>query len=131
MEYTRRHQEKQQQDVAASVSANVPSALIKQLTPEEEEAEATAHLGGSVLLADYCPFMQQVIWSVNGDIRDSKCTIDENKPADESKNYVLEEYSARSKCILHDRTWNVYTDECRSRISVSKTVGCYQVRNIL
>jgi hypothetical protein len=88
---------------------------------------AVDRLGGSVLLADYCPFMQQVSWSVNGEVRDSKCTIDENKPSDTAKNYILEEYGHESKCFLHNQVWSIYTNRCESRISVSKTVGCYQV----
>lgn len=107
MEYTRRHEEKQQ---AAGEAAS-------------------SHLGGSVQLADYCPFMQQVSWSMHGETRDSKCTIDENRPSDHAKNYILEEYGVRSKCFLHGREWNVYTDKCESKITVLKTVGCYQVDN--
>lgn len=90
----------------------------------------STNLGGSVVLADYCPFMQQVSWSINNEtIRDSKCTYEENKP-DDSKNFVLEDYGEHSKCFLHSRTWNIYSDRCNSRITVSKTIGCYKVRNI-
>jgi len=87
-----------------------------------------SYLGGSVILADYCPFMQQVSWSVSSDqIRDSKCSFDENKP-DKSKNYVLEEYGKNSKCFLHNRTWQIYSEKCSSRITVSKTIGCYNYK---
>lgn len=71
--------------------------------------------------------MQQVSWSMNGEIRDSKCTIDENRPSEKAKNYILEEYGTKSKCFLHEKEWSVYTDRCQARITVSKTVGCYQV----
>jgi hypothetical protein len=71
--------------------------------------------------------MQQVSWSINNDvIRDSKCTYEENRP-DSNKNYVLEDYGQNSKCFLHNRTWHIYSDRCQSRITVSKTVGCYDV----
>lgn len=83
------------------------------------------YLGGSVVLADYCPFMQQVSWSINNEIRDSKCSFDENKP-DKHKNYILEQYGKQSKCFLHNRTWQIYSDKCQSRITVSKTIGCYK-----
>ncbi len=86
----------------------------------------SSHLGGSVVLAYYCPFMQQVSWSINDEVRDSKCTFEENKP-DKNKNYIMEEYGENSKCFLHNRTWQIYTDQCRSRITVSKTIGCYNV----
>jgi hypothetical protein len=87
------------------------------------------HLGGSVVLADYCPFMQQVSWSINNEIRDSKCSYEENKP-DDHKNYILEEYGSNSKCFLHNETWQIYSDKCQSRITVSKTIGCYMVNVI-
>lgn len=94
---------------------------IKSNIPEE-------HVGGSVLLADFCPFMQQVSWSFNGgnEIRDSKCSLEENEP-ENKRNYILEEYGHESKCFLHDQAWNIYTDKCQSKITVSKTVGCYKV----
>ncbi|RNA21167.1 leishmanolysin-like peptidase [Brachionus plicatilis] len=85
-----------------------------------------SHLGGSVALADYCPFMQQVSWSMNNEIRDSRCIYEENSP-DKSKNYILENYGSKSKCFSHSRSWLIYTNECTSRITVSKTIGCYQV----
>jgi hypothetical protein len=85
------------------------------------------HVGGSVILADYCPFLQQVSWSVNNDVvRDSKCSFEENKP-EIQKNYVLEEYGQQSKCVLHNRAWQVHTDRCQYRKTVAKTVGCYNV----
>jgi hypothetical protein len=89
-----------------------------------------AYLGGSVILADYCPFMQQVSWSINNEIRDSKCLYEENKP-DKSKNYILEEYGRSARCFLHNRSWQIYADKCQSRITVSKTIGCYNVIHTL
>ena len=91
-----------------------------------KSSKISDHLGGSVVLADYCPFMQQVSWSINNEIRDSKCSYEENKP-DDHKNYILEEYGADSKCFLHNSTWQIYSDKCQSRITVSKTIGCYNV----
>ena len=85
-----------------------------------------SYLGGSVILADYCPFMQQVSWSINNEIRDSKCLYEENAP-DRNKNYILEEYGRTSRCFLHNRSWQIYADKCQSRITVSKTIGCYNV----
>jgi hypothetical protein len=87
----------------------------------------SAYLGGSVILADYCPFMQQVSWSINNEIRDSKCLYEENKP-DKNKNYILEEYGKSARCFLHNRSWQIYADKCQSRITVSKTIGCYNYK---
>jgi leishmanolysin-like peptidase len=93
-------------------------------TSEDALSNISNNLGGSVVLADYCPFMQQVSWSINNEIRDSKCSFEENRP-DEHKNYILEEYGHESKCFLHNSTWQIYSDKCQSRITVSKTIGCY------
>lgn len=71
--------------------------------------------------------MQQVSWTVADGTRDSKCTIDENQPTENAKNYNLEVYGSQSKCFLHEREWNIYTDRCQSKLSLTKTVGCYEV----
>jgi hypothetical protein len=46
---------------------------------------------------------------------------------EKNRNFVLEDYGLNSKCFLHNRTWHIYSDGCQSRITVSKTVGCYNV----
>ena len=54
---------------------------FKRLFNEPTYDLLSKHIGGSVILADYCPFMQQVSWSINNDVvRDSKCIFEENKP---------------------------------------------------
>ncbi|CAF1091970.1 unnamed protein product, partial [Brachionus calyciflorus] len=93
-------------------------------TKKKFSNNSSSYLGGSVALADYCPFMQQVSWSINNEVRDSKCLYEENQP-DVNKNYILEDYGENSKCLLHSRSWLIYTDKCNSRITVSKTIGCY------
>ena len=41
----------------------------------------TAHYGGSVILADYCPYIQEFTWKSNNVIvRGSHCAFSENNP---------------------------------------------------
>ncbi|KAG7161238.1 Leishmanolysin-like peptidase-like, partial [Homarus americanus] len=56
------------------------------------------HYGGSVALADYCPYIQEFTWK-NQDIiiRDSE------------KNFALESYTEDSKCFNQQRIWTERT----------------------
>lgn len=57
--------------------------------------------GGSVALADYCPYIQEFTWRSNNIvIRGSHCMYPENQP-DEDRNFALEEYGEGSKCFDH------------------------------
>ncbi|XP_064595242.1 leishmanolysin-like peptidase isoform X2 [Liolophura sinensis] len=57
--------------------------------------------GGSVFLADYCPFIQDFTWK-SGDmaLRTSKCTDPANN-IEPKLNYLLEKYGAKSACFNH------------------------------
>ncbi|KAK6635611.1 hypothetical protein RUM44_000865 [Polyplax serrata] len=58
-----------------------------------------AHYGGSVSLADYCPYTQEFTWRSNNiAVRGSHCKYPENNPQPE-KNFALEKYGERSKCF--------------------------------
>ncbi|XP_064643669.1 leishmanolysin-like peptidase [Lineus longissimus] len=61
--------------------------------------------GGSVELADYCPYIQEFSWK-RGDvvIRASKCMENENSP-DKYSNYALESYGNNSVCIQQSAPW--------------------------
>lgn len=64
--------------------------------------ESLAFYGGSVALADYCPYIQEFTWKLNDEIvRGSKCSFSENNPQPE-KNFALEQYGANSKCFNHN-----------------------------
>lgn len=55
--------------------------------------------GGSVSLADFCPYTQEFTWrSNNVAIRGSHCKYAENNPQPE-KNFALETYGESSKCF--------------------------------
>ena len=82
--------------------------------------------GGSVALADYCPYIQEFTWrSNNVVVRGSHCMYSENNPSAE-RNFALEKYGTRSKCFDHtDKMW-----EERSCVQVRQWQhwgsGCYQ-----
>jgi leishmanolysin-like peptidase len=99
------------------------------LPPIYRNFDRDDHLGGSVILADYCPFMQQVSWSSKGSTRDSTCIFEDNEPRAEN-NYLLENYGDNSKCFNHNSTWSIYVDNCKSMITVHKTIGCYNVNTV-
>ncbi|XP_022210651.1 leishmanolysin-like peptidase [Drosophila obscura] len=57
--------------------------------------------GGSVSLADHCPYIQEFTWrSKNIIVRGSHCRFVENNPKPE-KNFALESYGDGSKCFDH------------------------------
>ena len=64
--------------------------------------ESTGFYGGSVALADFCPYIQEFTWKLNEQFhRGSKCHFRENTPAPE-KNFALELYGPQSKCLNHN-----------------------------
>ncbi|KAJ6224326.1 hypothetical protein RDWZM_002871 [Blomia tropicalis] len=64
--------------------------------------ETLGYYGGSVALADYCPYIQEFTWKLNDEIvRGSKCSFSENNPLPE-KNFALEQYGPNSKCLNHN-----------------------------
>ena len=68
--------------------------------------DSVEYYGGSVVLADYCPYIQEFTWKQNEEVvRGSKCSFPENSPVAD-KNFALEHYGANSKCFNHvDEMW--------------------------
>lgn len=64
------------------------------------------YYGGSVSLADHCPYIQEFTWrSKNVVVRGSQCKFQENNPHHE-KNFALEKYGQQSKCFEHtEKMW--------------------------
>lgn len=61
--------------------------------------------GGSVDLADYCPFIQEFTWqSQNVTLRGSRCDIGGNS-LDLERNAALEHYGTQTRCFEHGRRW--------------------------
>jgi leishmanolysin-like peptidase len=65
--------------------------------------DALSRFGGSVMLADYCPYIQEFTWRVDERVvRGSQCQYAINNPPTE-KNFALEHYGSQSKCFNHGR----------------------------
>ncbi|XP_039611313.1 leishmanolysin-like peptidase [Polypterus senegalus] len=89
-------------------------------------AQDLPYYGGSVEIADYCPFTQEFSWHLSGAFqRTSDCRIVENQP-DPSRNYAAETYSPESIC-LHQRTPFVMEQCTRRIIYPDWGSGCYKI----
>ncbi|CAH2083494.1 unnamed protein product [Euphydryas editha] len=87
-----------------------------------------AHYGGSVSLADYCPYLQEFTWKHKTVlIRGSRCSYEENTPK-QDVNFALENYGEHSKCFDHsDRVWE--QKSCRQiREWQHWGSGCYKYK---
>ncbi|KAG8200700.1 hypothetical protein JTE90_022316 [Oedothorax gibbosus] len=83
--------------------------------------------GGSVSLADYCPYIQEFTWKSNNIVvRGSQCQFPENMPQAE-KNFALEYYGQGSKCFNHNKDmWEERTCQ-QVRQWQHWGSGCYRV----
>ncbi|KAK1343984.1 hypothetical protein QTO34_014542, partial [Cnephaeus nilssonii] len=78
-------------------------------------AEDLPHYGGSVEIADYCPFSQEFSWHVSGEYqRSSDCRILENQP-DLFKNYGAEKYGPHSVCLIQKSAFVM--EKCERKLS--------------
>ncbi|XP_057359597.1 leishmanolysin-like peptidase isoform X4 [Manis pentadactyla] len=89
-------------------------------------AEDLSYYGGSVEIADYCPFSQEFSWHLSGEYqRSSDCRILENQP-DLSKNYGAEKYGPHSVCLIQKSAFVM--EKCERKLSYPDWgSGCYQV----
>ncbi|KAH9383115.1 hypothetical protein HPB48_023850 [Haemaphysalis longicornis] len=82
--------------------------------------------GGSVILADFCPYIQEFTWkSKNTVVRGSQCQFEENNPQEE-KNFALEYYGPGSKCFNHNREMWVERTCSQVRTWQHWGSGCYK-----
>ncbi|KAK6182580.1 hypothetical protein SNE40_010233 [Patella caerulea] len=81
--------------------------------------------GGSVSLADYCPYLQEFSWTNKDKIlRGSSCLVPSNG-IDPDSNYFGEEYGNESRCFNHGGRW--YLHHCGGVNSPQHSgSGCYQ-----
>lgn len=81
--------------------------------------------GGSVDLADHCPYLQELLWrSGDSSIRGSRCTQEENN-LETNYNYFLENYGNSSRCFNHDGMWHL--QHCsQSVLTQHMGSGCYK-----
>lgn len=89
-------------------------------------AEDLPYYGGSVEIADYCPFSQEFSWHLSGEYqRSSDCRILENQP-ELFKNYGAEQYGPHSVCLLQKSAFVM--EQCERKLSYPDWgSGCYQV----
>ncbi|XP_076404908.1 leishmanolysin-like peptidase isoform X1 [Peromyscus maniculatus bairdii] len=89
-------------------------------------AEDLPYYGGSVEIADYCPFSQEFSWHLSGEYqRSSDCRILENQP-EMFKNYGAEKYGPHSVCLLQKSAFVM--EQCERKLSYPDWgSGCYQV----
>ncbi|XP_059955389.1 leishmanolysin-like peptidase isoform X4 [Mesoplodon densirostris] len=89
-------------------------------------AEDLPYYGGSVEIADYCPFSQEFSWHLSGEYqRSSDCRVLENQP-DLSKNYGAEKYGPHSVCLIQKSAFVM--EKCERKLSYPDWgSGCYQV----
>ncbi|XP_032649881.2 leishmanolysin-like peptidase isoform X1 [Chelonoidis abingdonii] len=89
-------------------------------------SEDLPYYGGSVEIADYCPFSQEFSWHLSGEFqRSSDCRIMENQP-DPLKNYGAEKYGPNSVCLIQKSAFVMA--QCRKKLSYPDWgSGCYQV----
>lgn len=90
--------------------------------------EGLRHYGGSVELADFCPYNQEFEWkAVNlTDRRDSRCELAGNSPPLDEGNAVLELYGHGARCLDLEAPWT--ERKCgRTRTYSQFMAGCYQV----
>uniref|UniRef100_A0A8C3S5I5 Leishmanolysin-like peptidase n=1 Tax=Chelydra serpentina TaxID=8475 RepID=A0A8C3S5I5_CHESE len=89
-------------------------------------SEDLPYYGGSVEIADYCPFSQEFSWHLSGEFqRSSDCRIMENQP-DPFKNYGAEKYGPNSVCLIQKSAFVMA--QCRKKLSYPDWgSGCYQV----
>ncbi|MCJ8732773.1 hypothetical protein PDJAM_G00214890 [Pangasius djambal] len=81
--------------------------------------------GGSVEIADFCPFSQEFSWHVSGEYqRSSFCRIQENQP-DSWRNYAAEEYGPDSVCLYQKSAFIM--EQCNKRMTYPDWgSGCYK-----
>ncbi|XP_068688263.1 leishmanolysin-like peptidase [Montipora foliosa] len=81
--------------------------------------------GGTVALADYCPFYQGFTWTKEGKgLRSSSCVSHHNN-LEQDKNLALEIYSNSSACIEQTMQWT--RRKCGVRYTASNWGGgCYR-----
>ena len=86
--------------------------------------DTPTHYGGSTMLADYCPYYQELDWKKNGAvIRGSSCKLKSNMPSS-VENYALEVYGKNSACFLQGSAWTSIS--CFRKVTdIDWGSGCY------
>ncbi|KRZ74122.1 Leishmanolysin-like peptidase [Trichinella papuae] len=89
--------------------------------------ESLGRYGGSVEIADYCPFLQEFEWrkGEHHEHRDSRCELTGNMPTDSALNGAMEWYGPNSACFDFASVWS--QQSCHvSRTYIHHGAGCYE-----
>ncbi|ENN76852.1 hypothetical protein YQE_06693, partial [Dendroctonus ponderosae] len=92
------------------------------------EVGTEGYYGGSVSLADYCPYIQEFTWSSdNVIVRGSHCQFIENNPKPD-KNFAIERYGQYSRCFEH--TQHIWEEKSCRQVRQWKHwgSGCYSYK---
>lgn len=95
--------------------------------PGIKKSDDIRRYGGSVNLADFCPYIQEFTWKSNDTIiRGSQCEFHENNPLPD-KNFALEYYGPNSKCFNHNN--EMWEERSCSQVRQWQHFGsgCYKV----
>ncbi|XP_068185627.1 leishmanolysin-like peptidase isoform X2 [Antennarius striatus] len=89
-------------------------------------ADQLSSFGGSVEIADFCPFSQEFSWQLSGEHqRSSSCRAPENQP-DWWRNYGAEQYGPASVCLYQKSPFVM--EQCSRRTTYPDWgSGCYEV----
>ncbi|WAR04739.1 LMLN-like protein, partial [Mya arenaria] len=105
---------------------NRKAVAICNLTVEGVPASDVNRYGGSVSLADYCPYLQEFVWKQEDSlVRGSRCALTQNR-VDPTQNYLLETYGPQSACFHHGSEWSLL--QCDSQFKPHYGSGCYEYR---
>lgn len=86
--------------------------------------DGAKYYGGSVEMADYCPFLQEFEWKLidKEQHKDSRCELEGNGKEGED---ILEVYGENSKCFEFPKPWT--ERKCgRIRVLSHYMAGCYE-----
>ncbi|GAB6031085.1 hypothetical protein CHUAL_007896 [Chamberlinius hualienensis] len=90
--------------------------------------EKVGWYGGSVDLADYCPYLQEFTWKAENDVkpsRGSQCEFEENNPK-LAQNFALEKYGSTSRCFDHGpKMWEEFSCT-QHKVWQHWGSGCYE-----
>lgn len=83
--------------------------------------------GGTVDLADYCPYVQEYTLQQHPVIQQgSRCSHVENNLLDSDKNVALEYFGSSSRCFQHGRHWTNYSCPFKRKFWPHLGAGCYK-----
>lgn len=89
-------------------------------------SDQLALFGGSVEIADFCPFSQEFSWHLSGEYqRNSYCRVSLNQP-DWWRNYGAEQYGSDSVCLYQKSAFIM--EQCTRKMTYPDWgSGCYKV----